>query len=204
MKIGSGIFGWSSYERQSDRYGSFGLGSEPFDKPACIEPQLDLKALQGLQGKRVKVTVKVIETRSSGHAGDRSHGIFPVTPELGETIELGVGRLDIEPNQYADVTGIVLRPEDGREVFWIDPYKLYRLHDQTVEVFAEETTEPCHSAPVLGQASEEAINNGDGSYQVKTRRSAVRVLPNFERIGDGLFSMSPIGVGGAGMKHRLG
>jgi hypothetical protein len=203
VKIGYGIFSWASIERQSDRYGSFYLGQEAIGG-AISEASLDSEALRTFTGARVKVTAKVLEARRSGHVGDLSHSIFPTTPEVGEVVEIGVGCIGTESNSWDGTVNIFLKPEDGREEFWLDPHKLYRLHDQTVEIYVECTSDPCHPPPILNRADESAINNGDGSYQVKTTRKEVKVLPNVERLGDGLFALHPIGSGEMGTKHQLG
>jgi len=72
----------------------------------------------------------VKETRPSGHVGDFFRGLQPSTPKIGERIELGTGTIF-----YDDHETIGLRPDDGRDRDWLDPRKLYRLHDQTVELY---------------------------------------------------------------------
>jgi len=97
-------------------------------------------------------------------------------------------------------------PEDGRRELWIDPRQLYRLHDQTVDLYAEETEDPCSPPPDLSSDADGAISNGDGTMQVKTRGmpyGAVQVQPNVERIGDGLFSVTPPCAGVAGTRHNI-
>ena len=150
QQLGHGIFSWSGDERRSDRYGSFILLDAPYGKAACLVPTYNLDLAQKLEGKRVRIVVKVIEPRMSGHAGDLFLGIFPSTPEAGEMVVLGVGIFSVQPDgQDEQINSTVLAPGDGREVFWIDPRKLYRLHDQTVDVWVEETTEAVSPAPNL-------------------------------------------------------
>ena len=127
MKIGQGVFGWDGEERRSNRYGSFNL----------LHSNCKVSIPTKLYGKRVRITCKVLKSRKSKHIGDLFLGIGPTQPEVGEVIELGVGVLHTEPCDW-DERGnptIILKPEDGRRELWIDPRKLYRLHDQTVEVF---------------------------------------------------------------------
>lgn len=122
---GTGIFTWNGRERRSDRYGVFAL-----DKTDDAGWSEHPSALTGLQ---CHITVEVIEARESGHIGDFFRGIFPEKPEVGEVIDLGTGELFIEPWAYA--TGVGLRPADPDQTSdWLDPRKLYRLHDQTVRV----------------------------------------------------------------------
>ena len=81
--------------------------------------------------------------------------------------------------------------DDGRETMWMDPRKLYRLHDQTVALYLTETDEPCSPAPDLSTTDGGAIDNGDGSVQTKPQGGkAVRTIkPRVERIGDGMFAL---------------
>ena len=73
-------------------------------------------------------------------------------PDVGEVVDLGVGTIAIQPSWEASGVAVALRPDDGRADFWIDPRKLYRLHDQTVELFAEPTDEPADPPPSFGRA----------------------------------------------------
>ncbi len=56
----------------------------------------------------------------------------PSTPDVGETIDLGTGRFRLGKAEKTLTFG--LEPADGRQTDWFDPAKLYRLHDQTVEL----------------------------------------------------------------------
>jgi hypothetical protein len=62
-----------------------------------------------------------------------------------------VGTLEIDwtGTQSDGVPAVVLRPGDPRDELWIDPRKLYRLHDQTVELLIEETEDAFSSVAVL-------------------------------------------------------
>jgi hypothetical protein len=42
---------------------------------------------------------------------------------------------------------LIMAPGDGRKERWIDPRKLCRLHNQTVELSVEETTDAFDVAP---------------------------------------------------------
>lgn len=54
---------------------------------------------------------------------------------MGEIVDLGVGEIFVTSQDWgAGKVGIGIKPADGRETDWLDPRKLYRLHDQTVEV----------------------------------------------------------------------
>jgi hypothetical protein len=155
--LAHGVFTWSGSERRSDRYGSFILLAEPYGASPVTVPTYDTALAQKLSGKRVRIVVTVVETRRSGHIGDRFLNIYPTTPEVGEQIELGVGIFSTQPDEGdPKITSTILAPGDGREAFWLDPRKLYRLHDQTVDVFVEETDAEFTPAPDL-KASEPGL-----------------------------------------------
>jgi len=141
--VGLGIFGWWPEERHVHRYGSFFLSDKTSDE--AVSTQSHLEDLSSLVGKRVKIQCRVIEARESVHIGDRYLDIYPTTPVAGEVIELGVATLGLE-TEYSE-TSIIMEPGDERSYFWIDPHKLYRLHNQTVEISIEETDEPFTTAP---------------------------------------------------------
>lgn len=135
-RIGTGIFGWSGAERRSNRYGAVHLGAE--NESVKMKDIIDRPRLLRFAGKRVRIECVVLETRESGHIGDLFLGIYPSTPEVGERVELGVGTLGLIDPDWDGLPSFVLRPDDGRADLWIDPCKLYRLHDQTVEMLMEE------------------------------------------------------------------
>jgi hypothetical protein len=95
---------------------------------------------------------------------------------------------------------IRLVPGDGREVFWFDPHKLYRLHDQTIDLFIEETTDDFSPRPNVGHQNEPEgfVSAGEGYIQAKQAELPTKLLPAVERIGDGLFLMTPPGWGKVG------
>jgi len=136
--IATGIFMWDSSERRSDRYGRFYCGSETYSAKDKVLPTFESEAAKALMGKRVRITVEVVAARESGHIGDIFHGISPMKPEKGDIIDLGVGTFDVGRN-YNDDPDIGLCPNDGRGNWWINPHQLFKLHDQTVKVFVEET-----------------------------------------------------------------
>lgn len=197
QRIGRGILSWCGSERRTDRYGAVNIISEPYDSGEACIPELDLGRVMGLVGKRVKMWVVAVETRKSGHIGDMMHKIKPSTPDLGERIDLGVGVLRIEQVEWDANPAIILQPDDGRQKFWIDPRRLYRAHDQTVELFIEPTDQPFSPRPCLRAGEVETISTGEvpegsafgNTYQVKGRKPA-KVLPHFENLGDGMFTLS--------------
>jgi hypothetical protein len=139
--VGKGIFTWDKRERVSNRYGSFFLSFESYEgEKTKLDLDsfgiLNLDLINNLNNKKVKVTCKVIETRKSGHIGDLFLKIFPSIPEINEIIEFD-GILNITIDQEMGLC-FILKPEDNRRELWIDPRKLYKLHDQTVEVYLEE------------------------------------------------------------------
>jgi hypothetical protein len=191
-RVGYGIFGWEGNERRSNRYGAFLIGETPYDANERVAAHLDLEALRALVGKRVHIRCVVTKARDSGHAGDMFLKLKPSTPNAGEIVDLGVGVLRLEDPGFGWLPAVTLVPEDNRESLWFDPRKLYRLHDQTVDVFVEETSEPFSPAPdiKLDSGTEpEAIDLPGGYTQVKNTRPDVnyRIPAHLEKIGDGLF-----------------
>ena len=124
MCLGTGILNWDRHERVSDRYGTVKL-LEALDSSVAIQ----LKSVK--EGTKGTLYAIVKETRQSQHIGDLFRGIFPETPNLGERIVLGHGLL------FYDEESVGLEPEDGRDNDWLDPHKLYRVHEQTVDLFFE-------------------------------------------------------------------
>lgn len=126
--IGTGILNWPREERVHDRYGVVALYSEEDELlPMEVKP---LKV-------RGQLIATVLEARQSRHIGDLFREIYPVTPEVGEEIVLGEGVVFYETHPDGR-TFIGLRPEDGRRTDWLDPEKLYRAHQQYVELYFKE------------------------------------------------------------------
>ncbi len=201
--MGKGIFGWEGNERRSNRYGAIHLAHQPFDGSAQTELVHNQQIMDSLSGKRVRLTAKVIESRPSSHVGDWFLKIKPSQPDVGEEVDLGVGVLSIDPG-YGGEPEYVLHPADGRRVFWLDPRKMYRLHDQTVEIYVEETSAPFSPAPEFRASSEaSAFDNGDGSFQLKNvgTEETCKVLPHIDNLGDGMFRLTH--QPGAGVRMRV-
>jgi hypothetical protein len=191
MLRGYGIFMWTAQERRSNRYGAFYLATQTYDETVTVRADLhdDLKALVG---KRVKVSCRVLANRVSGHVGDLFLNIFPTTPEVGETVELGVATLALEPTDDGE-TQIVMIPDDDRDELWIDPRLLFRLHDQTVGLYVLETEESFSPAPVLDECAPDGVKSvGDCTLQAKRASIPQDVLiqPLITPLGDGLFEVS--------------
>ncbi len=166
MKVGHGIFMWGPRERQTQRYGVFYLTARTYDDK--VSSNLDFP--RALEGRRVRVYAVVTESRNSGHAGDRAIGVYPSRPEVGERVEIGVGRLG-ESRRAEGEVAVVLQPADGRAHFWCDPRPWYRLHDQTVDLYVEETNEAFSPAPPFAPIDADGLMvfaNGDGSFQIVT------------------------------------
>lgn len=191
MMLGRGVLGWNREERVTNRYGSVQLTNAPYAKGPVTELVLDEDATREVVGRKVRLTALVIEARTSGHAGDLSLNIAPSTPEVGEVVALGVGFLALTVRD--DLRCFVLVPDDDRAELWIDPRLLYRLHDQTVELIAEPTDDPCHPAPALS-AESGVISTGDGAFQCKRTRvpegARIDVPSEVESLGDGMFLLS--------------
>jgi hypothetical protein len=205
-RVGHGVFGWNGTERRTDRYGAFVVDAKPYESNERVANFLDASGLQSLIGKRVHVRCKVVTNRVSGHIGDLALKIKPSKPEVGEEVDLGVGVLGLEVAGYGGLTAIVLQPGDGRPHFWIDPHKLYRLHDQTVDVFIEATDADFSPVPKFEATTEpETIETGDGAFQAKgvTDGEPFRIPADIERLGDGMFILSrPTGME-AGRRRKI-
>jgi len=190
MKIGHGIFTWNGSERRNRRYGAFYAASNNYNQDVEVRPYLDIEYLKLLIGKRVLIHCVVTESRDSGHAGDAFLGIKPSRPQVGETVILGVGVLQLGDNG-ADEPTIILQPSDGRKELWIDPRKLYLLHDQTVDIYVDATDAPESPRPDLEFTKAGVIANRDGTLQYSgvQAEEGDRLLPTVEDVGDGLFEM---------------
>lgn len=131
VTIGEGRLSWRRGERISDRYGTVLLlahGDSLSKTVAYIDPDA---SMVGTVGSLVAV---VLETRESTHIGDLFRGLFPSTPDVGDEIALGTGRLFVDPRDPDGFISIGLDPEDGRDSDWLDPARLYRAHEQTVRL----------------------------------------------------------------------
>jgi hypothetical protein len=132
---GKGVFSWDAAERRSDRYGAFVLDTVDYDKTAYSHDAGWSADPTTFDGMPCTITVTVLENRESGHIGDFFRGISPTKPDVGEVIDLGTGELFTEiKNWGVGHVAVGLVPDDDRESDWFDPNKLYRLHDQTVQV----------------------------------------------------------------------
>ena len=128
--LGSGSLSWHSEERVSDRYGSVFLFNYENQNDNTL--LLDFQLIKRLSSCLVTLKASVISTRQSSHVGDLFRSLMPITPKIGEVIELGHGFLFYEKN---DILSIGLRPEKARESDWLNPSALYRCHHQTVELY---------------------------------------------------------------------
>jgi hypothetical protein len=203
--LAHGTLSWSGTERRSDRYGEIFLDAVTYALPGAdptvtATPTYNKFVANRMLNKRVRLTAKVIESRVSGHIGDLFLGIKPSQPEVGEEIDLGVGTFEQGSVEWTTAPTIRLLPGDGREVFWFDPHKLYRLHDQTIDLFIEETTDDFSPRPNVGHHNEPEgfVSAGEGYIQAKKAELPAKLPPAFERIGHGLFVMIPPGHGPVG------
>lgn len=198
MKVAYGIFMWDGTERRSNRYGFVYAGDSTFEGDVTVTPTIE-RLVRNLEGHRVKITCKVLESRESGHAGDKflllssddNDYLKPTRPQAGEEVVLGVGVLALDKDYTGNHVSFGLFPSDSRETFWYDPRKLYRLHDQTVEIHIEESDEPDHVVePFIDRdvSSNALISNDDGSFQCKNT-NIKRIAPQITNHGDGLYEV---------------
>lgn len=134
MILGTGILTWDGRERRSDRYGTVWLMNDGHTSMSTGDPErlLDAAAVADADGKKGRLVARVISVRQSTHIGDLFRGIYPIQPEEGEEIELGLGTAFCEQQHFGVAVGLL--PDDGRSHDWLDPKSLYRAHEQLVEL----------------------------------------------------------------------
>lgn len=123
--IGTGHLNWQRAERVSDRYGIIHLNSKQSSEQT--EKLAKVKSQEGF------LSVKILEVCESQHIGDLFRGISPGGAIKGEVFDLGEGKLVYE--SYEGIQGVGVKPKDGRETIWMSPERLYRAHDQKVELY---------------------------------------------------------------------
>jgi hypothetical protein len=132
--IAKGALTWNAPERRSDRYGTVYVHDLNSEEKKINSGSIMLnEIIKSLVNKKGTLLCEVLETRQSTHIGDLFHGVFPVTPAVGETVILGEGTLFTEEQFNSFVVG--LKPADGRTELWLDINKLYRVHEQTVNLY---------------------------------------------------------------------
>ncbi len=195
VKFAHGIFMWQGTERRTARYGFFYPSDSNFDGDAHAEATADLVLLGEYLDQRVKVTVVVVENRTSGHLGDRfmDPPLMPTTPEVGESIEF-VGILHPMQERYSPCGwSFGIKPSERREKFWMDPAKWYRLHDQTCDFYIELTDEPDSPLTTLKETDDThgAISNGDGSFQYRGTHCPKFIEPKITKISEDTMLITP-------------
>lgn len=131
--LGTGVLNWPASERISDRYGLVGLWNAPMGED---EKPIDLIHLDvGIVGT---LKVKVLETRQSLHIGDLARRIPTSIPKVDSVIVLGTGMLFYHRYKGEDFDYVGVEPTDPeKEYDWLDPHQLYKVHQQTVELWFE-------------------------------------------------------------------
>ncbi len=126
-ELGTGVLDWEREERVSDRYGTVelldGIGEDR-------TPVRLARVREHLHGSLVAI---VKDIRAVGHIGDFFHRIKPSVPNVGDRFVLGTGGI------FFDECGVGIRPDDGRATLWLDILALYRVHNQTVTLYFEES-----------------------------------------------------------------
>lgn len=135
--LATGALSWDGYERRSDRYGAVTFWDEDSngDKIEGVSVTYNTDALKRLDGTKGCLYALIKDTRKSTHVGDFFRGFEPTTPEKGDRIILGRGKLF--HNIHDGYIAIGLIPLDGRDKDWLEPQSLYRCHEQTVSLFFE-------------------------------------------------------------------
>lgn len=81
---------------------------------------------------------KVLETRQSLHIGDLARRISTSIPNVDSVIVLGEGMLFYHRYEDEDFNYVGVEPTDPeKEYDWLDPHQLYKVHQQTVELWFE-------------------------------------------------------------------
>ena len=134
ISLGVGTLTWARSERISDRYGTVYLVPDGNNSLSVVPSRSLIKVDSGDLLKVGELLAVVKQTRRSTHIGDLFHGISPRTPEVGQIIVFGKGKLFCEPApEGGDQVGV--RPLDGRPDLWLEMRSLYDAHEQTVELF---------------------------------------------------------------------
>ena len=135
ISLGRGRLTWTPRERRSDRYGAVFLIPEGHDSFTPGPSQSMVEATPMVLDFYGELIALVRETRESTHIGDIFRGVFPTTPEVGESIVLGEGTLFYEELPLGCGMAVGLKPRDRRQDLWLDINALYRAHEQSVELF---------------------------------------------------------------------
>lgn len=138
--IGTGALSWWRTERISNRYGSVALYHEnSLGATISDGERISKDTIKPLLGQQGKLIAEVTHTRESTHIGDLFRGLSPSTPSVGDVFVLGEGTFFSEPiieDNKLDVC-VGVEPTDGRDEDWLDPNKLYQVHEQTVNLYFE-------------------------------------------------------------------
>lgn len=126
-KLGTGVLNWYPTENQSDRYGCVHL------RPSLQSNEI-IRPAQIKSGTHGRLVVIVREVRSPSLPGNIYHKIYPKTPEVGQVIILGEGKLFFEDCGLS----VGLLPDDGRDYMWLDICALYNAHGQTVTLYFDD------------------------------------------------------------------
>lgn len=139
--LGEGVLTWPRWERITDRYGSIGL-IRTWGAFSSLKAE-DIVTFSNIpEGRLGQLLAEVLATRQSPGIGDLSRGFDPQTPNIGERILLGEGILFVEhvhdDHLNVERTHLGVKPVDDREVDWLFPQALYRVHAQTVKLLFTE------------------------------------------------------------------
>ena len=107
--LGEGVLGWTSGERQIDRYGAVHLNYGGKNQRDFSDAPV---------GASGSLSAEVTEIRNSFHLGDIFRGVGKTSPAPGEIIFLGEGKLFTE-EQYTGLVSLGVKPVDGRAENWL-------------------------------------------------------------------------------------
>lgn len=137
IHLGTGAVTWDRAERITDRYGFIYFTSSNSHGKFIGDFDLNAEDVKRLAAKEVygRLLAVVRETRKSTHLGDWFRGLYPETPNVGEEIYLSDKGLFVLDKNYNGEIAIGIAPLDGRTSDWLYPNMLYRVHEQTVDLY---------------------------------------------------------------------
>lgn len=129
FSLGVGYLNWSKGERQTDRYGTVKL----FDESPSSGEATSMKLLSAPIGSYGQLIAEVIERGNSAFT-DR-------TVKVGDKLTLGEGILFLDVDDWGG-ENIGLKPLKDKDINWLNPKVLHKVHRSKVRLFFEEKPFP--------------------------------------------------------------
>lgn len=128
--LGHGMLTFHPEERQTDRYGCVFL----MDRTLLSFVKLEIPNHDGSGVVLGKLRAVILALHPHNHPGDVFHKIVPEVPEVGECIELGVGRFFTGGVEVSHPFLAGVFPNPMRPTFWLNPWNLYKCFQQEVRL----------------------------------------------------------------------